>query len=446
MYKFPVKSLAAMLALVVSNAAFGQTSTYSNPNSENENNPYSKYGIGELWNGNSTALKGMGSISSAYQDPFIVNPDNPASYSWLAATTFQGGLVASYRTITNAAGASYGAGTASIGYLNLGLPIRQKGGLSLGLRPMTHSYYALVDTTVTQIGQTIRSYVGDGGLSYAYAGGSYKVTKDLSVGVNIGYLFGNYRNFTNVTSIDTLVINRAYTAQFANYTHIGGLYWKAGAMYQHTIHDTGLTINIGGTFTLGQDLNESFNNYHVSIYNFGDTIVNDTSMSNTDKKGKLKMPMSFSVGVMLSNTDKWKAGIDFAMSNWSRYTSTADTNMNLGVGTQSYRLSVGGEYTPNSMDLTSYFSRATYRLGLYYGQDYVRLQNTNLPLYGLTLGASFPYKRMGHNTTYFGKVHTSLELGRIGTETGTLLQQTYLRFGLGLTFNARDWFIPKKEL
>ena len=445
MYKFPVKSLAAAFALLASSAAFAQTSTYSNPNSENENNPYSKYGIGEIWNGNGTAVKGMGSITSAYQDPYIANPDNPASYSWLAATTFQGGLVASYRTITNAAGASYGTGTASLAYLNLGLPIKQKGGLALGLRPVTHSYYALVDTTYTKLGQTVRSYVGDGGLSYAYLGGSYKI-KDFSIGVNIGYLFGNYRNFTNVNSIDSQIINRSYTAQFANYTHIGGLYWKGGIMYQHTIHDTGLTLNIGGTFTLGQDLNENFNNYHVSIYNFGDTIVNDTSLSSSGAKGKLKLPTSFSFGVMLSNTDKWKAGIDFSMSNWSRYTSTADSNMNLGVGSQSYRIAAGGEFTPNPADITSYFSRATYRLGAYYGTDYVRLQNTNLPQYGFTLGASFPYKRLGHNTTYFGKVHTSLDIGRYGTETGTLLQQTYVRFGFGLTFNARDWFIPKKEL
>lgn len=439
MYRFPVKCLATLLTLFLGTATFAQTSSYSNPNSENENNPYSKYGIGELWNGNSTAIKGMGSITSGYADPYIINSDNPASYSWLSATTFQGGLVGSYRTITNAAGASYSTGTASLGYLNIGFPIRHKGGISFGLKPVSHSYYALVDTSYTQLGRTMRSYAGDGGLSYAYLGGSYQF-KGFSIGVNIGYMFGNYRNYTSVSSIDTLVTNRAYTAQFANYTNIGGLYWKGGLMYTHSIHDTGLTYSIGATLTLGQDLNERFSNYQISIFNFGDTIVNDTSTALADRKGKLRMPVSYSVGIMLANSDKWKAGVDFAMSNWSRFNSAPDSNMNLGVGSQSYKLSVGGEYTPNSADMQNYFSRVSYRMGFYYGQDYMRVQNTNLPVYGITLGASFPYKK---NTRTHSRIHTSFDFGRIGTQTGTLLQQTYIRFGLGLSFNDL-WFIQRK--
>ncbi len=439
MYKFSAKCFVAFLFAVLSNASFAQTSTYSNPNSQRENNPYSKYGIGELWNGNPDVLKGMGNITSSYQDAYVVNPDNPASYSCLALTTFQGGGLASIRTITNAAGASYTTGTASLGYLNLGIPINQRGGFSLGLRPFSRTYYALLDTSKTAMGTSIRSYAGDGGLSYAYLGGSYRI-KGLSVGFNLGYLFGNYRNFTSVSS-DSPSVSHAYEAQFARYTRLGGLYWKGGFIYEHMVgHDTDLHFRIGGTLSLGQNLNERVSNYQVSIYNFGDTLVNDTSKSVVEQKGKLKLPVSYSIGVTLARFEKWSVGVDYSMSDWSKYSSTPDSAFNLGVGKSAYKLSVGGEYTPNMNDMRNYFSRVTYRAGFYYGQDYINLSNTALPVYGFTLGGSFPYKR---NTRSHSRLHTSIDVGRIGTHTNNLLQQTYVRFGLGLTFNEK-WFIPRR--
>ena len=57
--------------------------------SNRENAPYSRYGIGEQRNGLNTVLKGMGSISSAYANPFNVNTDNPASYASLKLTTYE---------------------------------------------------------------------------------------------------------------------------------------------------------------------------------------------------------------------------------------------------------------------------------------------------------------------------------------------------------------------
>lgn len=440
MYKFPVKCVAFVMACFAFGTATAQTSSgYSNPTAGRENNPYSKYGIGELWNGNPTALRGMGSITSAYGDPFVINTDNPASYSWLTMTTFQGGAVASYRSITNAAGAAYTSSTASIGYLNIGFPLNnKKGGFALGLRPVSRSYYALADTTQTVLGTTVRAYSGDGGLNYGFIGGAYRI-KDFSLGFNLGYLFGNYRSFESVN--DTFRPRQSYVAQFSNYNRIGGLYWKGGVLYSHSIHDTGLTISVGATVALGQNLNERVSQYQVAIYNFGDTIVNDTSASSGERKGKLTMPFSGSIGVMLSSTDKWRVGIDYSMANWSNYKSTVDSSMNLAIGKSSYKLALGGEYTPNSQDITSYFSRVSYRGGLYIGKDYVQLHNTALPVYGVTLGASLPYKR---NVRVPSKLHLSMDIGRIGTHDNNLVSQTYVRFGLGLTFNQQRWGIPVK--
>ncbi len=45
------------------------TTNTSNPLSERENDPYSKFGIGELWNGNNAVVRGMGNVTSAFENP-----------------------------------------------------------------------------------------------------------------------------------------------------------------------------------------------------------------------------------------------------------------------------------------------------------------------------------------------------------------------------------------
>ncbi|MBC7553572.1 MAG: hypothetical protein H7257_06295, partial [Taibaiella sp.] len=320
MYNSRGKWFLAVLFLLLGNSIYAQTLGSSNPNSERENNPYSKYGVGELWNGNTTALKGMGNITSAFSDPFIINSDNPASYTSLILTTFDGGGIASSRNITNASGASYNTGTASLGYINLGVPLGKKAGMALGLRPYTKCYYALADTVATPLGGTVRSYAGDGGLSYAYLGGAYKF-KGLSIGFNFGYMFGNYRKFTTVA--DTFNPHRDYQSQFARYIRLGGINWKGGATYEVKSRDSNYTFRVGGTLTLGQNLNETVSYYKSSSYDLGGTLINDTvkADSYTDRKGKLKLPTSFSIGVLLSKTDKWAWGFDYSAINWTNFSS-----------------------------------------------------------------------------------------------------------------------------
>ncbi|NCX95372.1 MAG: hypothetical protein EBX41_02985 [Chitinophagia bacterium] len=127
MYHLPIKPVVVLiLCLLFFNCAMAQTSSVSNPTSLKENNPYSKYGVGELWNGNNTPLKAMGSITSAWNDNYLLNPDNPATYSQLSITTFEGGMAGSTRTITTAAGAKYQSATSSLGHfpaLIMPLPI-----------------------------------------------------------------------------------------------------------------------------------------------------------------------------------------------------------------------------------------------------------------------------------------------------------------------------------
>ncbi len=416
-------------------SALAQTGATSNPTNGRENNPYSKFGIGELWNSNNTVLRGMANTTSAYENPYEVNSDNPASYSFLQRTTFEAGAMGSTRTI-NGAGETYTSGTATIAYLNIGIPVTKNSGLCFGFKPYSKIYYNMADSASSSpIGQYARSYFGEGTINYAYLGYAAKY-KGLSIGVNGGYMFGNLVATTAVLPIDTAATNRSYATEFANYNRIGGLYWKAGIMYETKI-DSDYTLRIGGTFTMQQNLSEQLNSFQISTFNFGDTLVNDTAATNNGQRGKLRLPMSYSIGVMLAKNDKWGLAVDYTATKWSGFGSTPDSTLTSGIGSASYKISVGGEYTPNFNDIRKYSARITYRAGLYYGHDYLQINNTNIPYYGITAGASLPFRRS------VSHLHTSIDVGRLGMTTNGLIQETYIRFTVGVSFNDR-WFIPRK--
>ena len=430
-----VNNLIFVFFLLTGVKAAAQTGSISNPNNGRENNPYSKYGIGELNNRNNAVLRGMGSISSAYVNPYELNTENPASYSFIDRTTAEMGAMGSTRIIKTQ-DLSYTTGTASLSYFSLGFPVSKHAGMCFGFKPISHVYYSMADTlNNTSIGQVARAYSGEGSTNYAYVGGAWKY-KGFSIGANVGYIFGNLQRITSTVPIDSAIVNRAYTAVFSNYNQIGGLYWKAGALYERKI-DSDYTIRFGATFAMQQNLTQRLNSFQISSFDFRDTIVNDTLSYPGGQHGKLTMPVSYSVGVMISHNDKWQVGIDFSGTQWSGFKSNIDADLNTGIASQSYKLALGGDYTPDINNIRSYFSRVTYRAGFYYGSDYLNLAGTQLPNYGVTFGGSLPFRRS------LSHLHLAFDIGRLGTTANNLLQQTYVRFTLGVSFNDR-WFIKRK--
>ena len=435
----PAKFLFVVFLVLQGVYATAQTSTVSNPWTGHENNPYTKYGIGELQNGNNTVLKGMGNITSAYENPFQVNTDNPASYSFLTRTTFEAGATAGIRTIdgtVDGVGTSYKTGTSTLSYLNIAFPTGKTSGICLGFRPYSHVYYALTDTIQAPgVGETIRSYAGEGGLNYAFIGGAKRI-KGLSLGFNIGYLFGTISNTSRTTPVDSLATNNGYRAEYTNYTRIGGIQWKGGAMYETKL-DSFRFIRIGGTITISQNVTERLNAFQISSFPFGDTTVHDTVYNSGEQRGNLKLPLSYSFGAMIGRKDKWSAGLDYTATNWSSYNSAPNTALNTGLASNAFKISLGGDYTPDINNITAYFSRVTYRAGIYYGTDYIKLENTTLPYYGFTLGASLPFRR----TT--SRLHLALDAGTLGTTSNGLMKENYIKFSLGLSFNDL-WFARRK--
>jgi len=433
MFDFSARQLLTASFICVATTAGAQSGS-----SNKENDPYSRYGIGEPLTGTNILIRGMGYAATAYQNSTAVNTDNPASYPSLKLTTYEGGFTGSLRTILTD-NKSYGTGSANLAYLRVGLPLGKNAGMAFGLQPQSRVFYHSIDSSSTLRierpgGDTLianknaSEYTGEGGLNYAYIGGGGQI-RGFSFGVNFGYMFGNIRNTSRFVNLDSTSITGT---DFSRYTRYGGLYWKAGVQYHDTLSN-GLHVRLGATAALSQSLNGDRESYSSSFFYNGNNEYPDTAYHNVGESGKLVLPSSYSLGAQIGG-GKWSVAADAILTDWSSF---RNYEVRDSIRDKTVRFNVGGEFTPDPLSVYRYLSRVTYRLGFYYGTDYVQLRNTDLNYYGLTLGASFPFKRSSD------RIHTAVEIGRRGTEANGLVQANYFKLHLGISLNDK-WFVKRR--
>jgi len=413
----------------------------SGPRSNQENSPYSRYGIGNLSSPYNATLRGMAGAATANTSGLNVNSFNPASYSFLTAATLDFAFEAKQRSVF-LGNKKISSGTGNFAYFNLGMHAGKHFGLNIGFKPIAYTYYNANDTlyNVQSMGDALINHNGSGSLQYAFIGLSGRY-KGLSLGANFGYAFGsyNYANSLQATTSDSA--GTTYNVRSAQLTHsdrIGGIYWEGGLLY-HAKLKKEKYFNIGLTTTISQKLNLNRQALDLSYDYLSDSsssttdLVIDTVINN-ERKGKLTMPAKYSFGLAFGKNTNYEIAADFSYTDWSLFDKMGDRE---GVGDNSYRAAIGGEYTPNAATPgKKYLSYVTYRLGAYYGKDYFRLFNTDVNYFGGTIGASLPLQRNYNN---FGKINLSLEVGKRGSITNGLAKEVYVNFTFGLSLNDTYW-------
>jgi hypothetical protein len=396
-----------------------------------ENSPYSRYGMGEELNAINPALKAMGSITAASADPYIINTENPASYAHIKHMTYEAGAEGRTRNIISNSG-KYQTGTTSISYVNIGIPMGKHAGMLIGYRPNTKVGYALYDTLQSLIGPSSVSYNGEGGTNYFFVGGA-GTYKGFSIGANVGYLFGtiNQTSWYKTNSTNYFINN----SEFLRRSSIGGIYIKSGLMYQKDLGKD-FNLSLGSQINLSQNIGTELSEYWISHPFYAtDTTGSDTSLANRGIKSSITLPTDITFGVQIAKSDKWMVGINYKTTNWSQFNNQ---NLKDSIGTNSYKISIGGEYTPNTLSIYNYWQRVSYRAGFYFGKDFVQINAEQNNYYAATFGLSLPFKRSTD------RIHTAFEIGKIGKQTATTIQQNFVRFTFGISFNDKSWFVKRK--
>jgi hypothetical protein len=402
------------------------------------NSPYSRYGLGDIVPSQNIVNRGMGGVSAAYYDYASVNFLNPASYARLQATSLDIGLELNSRTLrASDPPRKFNAYSPNISYVQLGFPLKKSGGwgMNIGLRPLTRINYKIERTgREPGIDSTNTLFEGFGGAYMANIGTGFTVAKNLTVGINAGYLFGSKDDSRRHSLVNDSVFY--YKSNQEVKTNYGGLMLNAGIQYTAILNKTSL-LRFGAYGNMQQSFNakqDKFSETFEYNSNTGGTDTIDVIDKQTEVKGKVKYPASFGAGIIYDKLGKWMLGIDFTTQKWSDFTFYDQKD----AVRDSWSMHIGGQVLPKGGK--SYWANVVYRAGFSFGTDYISVDK-DLPKWGLSLSAGLPMRKPSY-TNQFSVINTTLEFGQRGTKTN-VVRESYFNFCIGLSLSD-IWFIKRK--
>ena len=394
----------------------------------NTNSPYTRYGYGQLSDQGSGNSKGMGGIAYGLRDRFQTNFVNPASYTAVDSLTFifDGGISLQNTNFSDGT-VKMNAKNSSLDYITMQFRLSQRIAMSIGLLPFSNIGYTMGDyreDTEFPSQSSMVTYSGEGGLHQLYAGLGFKVFKNLSIGANISYLWGDLTHSRNLT-----FPSASTSFGLVTQTNVAIKSYKldVGAQYTYQFNKKH-AVTIGAVFTPGHDLgNESSVYTQLGNENMGYTV------STKDTIATFGTPMTLGAGFTYVYDNRLTIGADVKFQKWNDVTFMNQPD----AFCDGYKIAVGAEYLPSFIG-RSYFSHVKYRLGAYYSKPYYKIDGVRAANeYGVTGGFALPIPRTRSLLSISAQyVRTQ------GTKTAFVNENT-LRLCVGVTFNER-WFWKRK--
>ena len=398
----------------------------------NISSPYSRYGLGQINQNFSVKAMSMGGVSIANRQNDFVNIANPASYSAFDTTSFvfDGGINGIFGQLKNKNNEAF-TSNLSLSYLLFGFPVSRKFAVSFGLIPYSNIGYNLSDSNlIADIGNINYNYKGEGGFNRFFGGVSYNITKGLSVGANVSYLFGSLNKTRTVTFPESVNV---YSIRESNAYRVSDIILDYGLLYEKKLNnDNILSLGLIAGLKSNVNANASTLTESFSGVNYGSNYIKDT-IENSTAKGNIVLPPYYGGGLMFKKSNKWLVGVDYKFQEWSKFSSfgVLDSLKN------SMQAALGFCIFPSNSLSNSIFKKSTYRIGFRAAQTYLQLKNTQLNEYGISFGFGFPMQRSRST------INIGFELGQRGTVENNLIKETFGMVSLSLAIYER-WFIRRK--
>jgi len=423
----------SLLFLTIS-ITFGQSIT---------NSPYTYYGIGEIDRGGFGMNRAMGNLSTGLRKPNQINFLNPASISAQDTMSFIFDVGVSGTTkklSTNSLNSEYQ--NFYFDHLAISFPIQKWWFTSIGIVPYSRVGYNIETSELVPELDTINAinnFYGNGGINQVFLSNSFKITKKLSAGINLSYLFGSLEkyqvlSFDNPQSYSTIDIEEISLRKFA---------YDLGLQYSGTISEKyfytlGLAysskVKFNANKTTSTFMAENFIYFDINILDYLaiKTYYTDTITSSAVSNYNIEIPAKLSIGFTTGIKDKLSLGFDFSMQDWSKIKALNSTK----IFSKDFNYNFGIEYTPNKFALRNYLNLVSYRAGFYYNTGYLTLNNTQISSYGITFGVGLPVTNKT-SINLFGSY------GQRGTENLGLIKEEFWVFGINLTLYD-FWFYKSK--
>ncbi len=286
-----LKNLKNTLIIVVllhfTTISFAQNTSFS---------PYSRYGIGELKDPGLNKSLALGGATQGLRSPYLINPENPASFSSIAMNTFIFEVGVKSKTgFLNSNESSQTVSFSNLDYLAIGFAANKWLGFSFGMMPMSSVGYQFMDVDETDETYTIgKQYIGIGGTNKFYFGTSVELHQKLSLGVSASYLFGYINHNKNISLLQAAdgFLTQVVTD---NNTEISDFNFDIGLQYSTQIGDYRMVL--GASYVLGGDINSETNilitnSVQNSAGSFLDTLSFDEGISDM-----ISLPQEYKFGI-----------------------------------------------------------------------------------------------------------------------------------------------------
>ena len=396
--------------------------------------PYSAFGIGNLYGVSSQMNMAIGGASTAFSSPYFINPANSASYMAFDSTSFvfDGAFnlrSGTLKTIEESQKTRFG----TISNLYFGFPVTKWWRTSLGIMPYSKVGYEMQSKQYAEnIGNMVATYSGSGGLNKAYIGNAFSPVKNLSVGVNLSYLFGNIIKQRAITFPDSGTFANTMIKSTARLSKMN---FDAGLLYRINMKE-GRFIQLGLTYSPTQIVDgyaEQITYSYAFDYASNVEKIKDTVSYEAGENGEVTLPAALGAGIMIGNSTRWFATADV---NWQKWSEFRYLGNNPGMK-DNFRISLGGQFRPSPVDIGKYYERINYRAGFRFEQSYLEIKETRINDFGISFGVGLPMKKSKST------MNIAVEIGSQGTTENGLIKENYLRFTVGTSLQER-WFIKRR--
>ncbi len=400
-------SLTLLFSVIITTIIIGQSTS----------SPYSLFAEGQIENIGSGTNHALGGTGIALRSRYALNPVNPASCTAIDSLSFlfETGLYGKYTNYISK-DENQSRYDANLRYMAFGCRFTRWWQTSVGFMPFSSVGYTINATDYVQgeLSAYTKTYQGSGGINQFYWAHSFKLIKNLGLGMNISYYLGSIsQTETGSSGGENLYI-------IARTSYINTVQLDYGAQYTFNFKDMCLTL--GAVYGEKKQLS-SDNTMTIEF--------DDVSTELDASEYTYWLPRKYGAGVAFEKGYKFRVGVDYERKEWSGISTFKYPHLKTRDGE---RFSAGIEYTPYKGFRDEGWKKLSFRLGGNYNKSYLIIDGIPMNSYSLVTGVGIPLRKE------LTMINISLEGVKSGSTKNGLFREDYLLLHINFTVHDR-WFM-----
>ncbi|RHJ90300.1 hypothetical protein DW095_13440 [Bacteroides sp. AM07-16] len=330
--------------------------------------PYSMFGVGEIASGLYGQNVAMGGVAYGMRGASLINRDNPAGLTGLDSCSLMAETSLFLRSErAQSGGSSNHAVSGNMSAFSLAGRIIPRWYVAVGIMPYSFVGYYFKSSQPLE-GSLDTDYdsefEGSGGLSKACLTHAFRLTRHLSMGVNLNYVFGNMEQSETQSSMSVTqtLYGRAFLADF-------GLQY-----YRQVGREAALTLGAVYGYRRKISLENSI------------TIINGDAGTEVKKKTvRQSLPQFAGAGGALQYK-KMTYALDYTFRRYGSL-SSGDSRVKFN---DAHELRAGACYRPNGYPSATLWQRMSYKMGACLSTPYMQVRGKSGISYRVSAGLGMP--------------------------------------------------------